>query len=99
MSCAEAHRPGLVALLAHSRPRPQEDQGAARELKIESLADLTRRRESGKIAKLKGFGEKTEAKILEGIAFVETAGERILQSHALRLVGSDPRGGAPSTRG
>jgi DNA polymerase (family 10) len=35
---------------------------------------------------LKGFGAKTEANILAGIAFVEKAGERILQSDALRLV-------------
>ena len=38
------------------------------------------------IAKLKGFGAKNEAKILEGIAFVEKVGERILQNDALRLV-------------
>ena len=55
-------------------------------LKIESLADLRAAGDAGQIAKLKGFGAKTEAKILEGIAFVEKAGERILQSDALRLV-------------
>jgi DNA polymerase (family 10) len=55
-------------------------------LKIESLADLHAAGASGKIAALKGFGEKTQAKILEGIAFVEKSGERILQSTALRLV-------------
>src|SRR5262249_10819733 len=37
-------------------------------------------------AGLKGFGAKTEANILAGIAFVEKSGERILQSDALRLV-------------
>jgi len=36
---------------------------------------------------LKGFGEKTEAKILEGITFLESAGDRILQSRARTLVG------------
>ena len=46
----------------------------------------------GAIAKLKGFGAKTEANILEGIAFLETTGGRILQHEALRLVAPDPRG-------
>ena len=56
------------------------------ELKIESLADLRAAAEAGKIAELKGFGAKTEAKILEGIAFIESVGDRILQSKARRLV-------------
>ena len=56
------------------------------ELKIESLADLRAAAESGKIAKMKGFGEKTQANIVAGINFVEKSGERILQSTARRLV-------------
>ena len=56
------------------------------DLKIESLADLRAAGESGKIAGLKGFGAKTEAKILEGISFIESVGDRILQSQARRLV-------------
>ena len=78
--------PGLVALLRIPGLGPKKIKALHETLKIESLADLRAAGESGQIAKLKGFGEKTEAKILEGIAFVEKAGERILQSHALRLV-------------
>jgi DNA polymerase (family X) len=78
--------PGLVALLRVPGLGPKKIKALHQELKIESLADLNEAAKSGKIAALKGFGEKTEAKILEGIAFVEKSGDRILQSHAFRLV-------------
>ncbi len=78
--------PGLVALLRVPGLGPKKIKALHEELKIESLADLRAAAKSGKIAALKGFGAKTEAKILEGIAFVEKSGDRILQSHALRLV-------------
>ncbi len=78
--------PGLVALLRIPGLGPKKIKALHETLAIESLADLRKAGESGEIAKLKGFGEKTEAKILEGIAFVEKSGDRILQSHALRLV-------------
>ncbi len=78
--------PGLVALLRVPGLGPKKIKALHEELKIESLADLRAAAESGRIAALKGFGDKTEKKILEGIAFVEKSGDRILQSHALRLV-------------
>ena len=78
--------PGLVALLRVPGLGPKKIKALHETLKIESLADLRAAGEAGQIAKLKGFGAKTEAKILEGIAFVEKSGERILQSDALRLV-------------
>ncbi len=78
--------PGLVALLRIPGLGPKKIKALHETLAIESLADLHKAAESGQIAKLKGFGGKTEAKILEGIAFVEKSGGRILQSHALRLV-------------
>ena len=56
------------------------------ELKIESLADLREAGRSGQIAALKGFGAKTEVKILEGIDFIESVGDRILISAARRLI-------------
>ena len=40
-------------------------------LKVGSIADLKRVCESGEAAKISGFGDKTVAKILEGIAFHE----------------------------
>ncbi len=78
--------PGLVALLRIPGLGPKKIKALHETLAIESLADLRKAGESGEIAKLKGFGAKTEAKILEGIAFVEKSGGRILQNHALRLV-------------
>src|SRR5215469_3279141 len=78
--------PGLVALLRIPGLGPKKIKALHETLAIESLADLRAAAESGQIANLKGFGAKTEAKILEGIAFVEKAGGRILQNHALRLV-------------
>lgn len=78
--------PGLVALLRVPGLGPKKIQALHDALKVESLADLRQAAESGKIAKLKGFGAKTEANILEGITFAETSGERILQSKARRLV-------------
>jgi len=78
--------PGLVELLRIPGLGPKKIKLLRDELKIESLADLRAAGEAGKIAELKGFGTKTEAKILEGINFVETTGDRILLSEARRLV-------------
>jgi DNA polymerase (family X) len=78
--------PGLVALLRVPGLGPKKIKTLHDELKIESLADLRAAAETGKIAALKGFGDKTQAKILEGISFVESVGDRVLQSTARRLV-------------
>jgi DNA polymerase (family 10) len=78
--------PGLVALLRIPGLGPKKIKVLFDELKIETLADLRLAGEAGKIAVLKGFGAKTQAKILEGISFVESVGDRILQSKARRLV-------------
>ncbi|MGE5755397.1 MAG: DNA polymerase/3'-5' exonuclease PolX [Planctomycetaceae bacterium] len=78
--------PGLVALLRVPGLGPKKIKALHDALRIESLADLRAAAEAGTIAGLRGFGAKTEAKILDGINFVESAGGRILQSHARRLV-------------
>jgi DNA polymerase (family 10) len=78
--------PSLVALLRIPGLGPKKIKVLHDTLKIDTLAELRAAGEAGQIAKLKGFGDKTSAKIMEGIAFVEKAGERILQSDALRLV-------------
>jgi len=79
--------PGLVALLRVPGLGPKKIKALHDALQIESLADLRAAAVAGKIAVLKGFGAKTEAKILEGISFIESVGDRILQSQARRLVG------------
>ncbi len=78
--------PGLVALLRVPGLGPKKIKTLHEDLKIESLADLRRAAEADEIAHAKGFGAKTQAKILEGIAFLEKSGDRILQSTARRLV-------------
>ncbi len=82
----KATPPGLVALLRVPGLGPKKIKTLYDDLKVESLADLRAAGESGKIAGLKGFGSKTEAKILEGIDFLESVGDRILQSTARRLI-------------
>lgn len=78
--------PGLVALLRVPGLGPKKIKALHDELKIESLADLRTAAEANKIAALKGFGAKAEAKILEGISFIESVGDRVLLSTARRLV-------------
>jgi DNA polymerase (family 10) len=78
--------PGLVALLRVPGLGPKKIKALHEQLKIESLADLRAAGEAHKIADVSGFGAKTEAKILEGITFIENSGDRILQSTAMRLV-------------
>ena len=79
--------PGLIALLRVPGLGPKKIKLLRDTLRIESLADLRAAGASGKIAALKGFGPKTESKILEGIEFLESVGDRVLQSTAWRLVG------------
>jgi len=52
------------------------------QLGITSVADLKAACERGDVAKVKGFGEKTQTKILEGIAFLDKAGQRFLLPEA-----------------
>jgi DNA polymerase (family X) len=82
----KATPPGLVALLRVPGLGPKKIKTLHDDLKVKSLADLRAAGASGKIAVLKGFGAKTEAKILEGIDFLESVGDRILQSTARRMI-------------
>ena len=81
--------PGLFALLADSRPRPEKSKSAFRAtqnfLRGRFAKSLRRRIAS---PALDGFGEKTQAKIIEGIKFRATYASRHLLSTA--LVVADP---------
>lgn len=55
-------------------------------LKIRNLKDLERAAKYGKIRKLEGFGEKSEANILEGIEFVKKNTGRMLLGYVLPQV-------------
>jgi DNA polymerase (family 10) len=56
-----------------------------KELKIESISQLRKAAQQGKIRKLSGFGAKTEEDILKGIELVEKGQERMLLGKAWRL--------------
>ncbi len=54
-----------------------------REIGIKSLEDLKEAARSGKIENVEGFGERTQRKILENIAFAERKGDRFLLGYVL----------------
>ena len=76
---------GLQTLMRVPGIGPKKVQALYKTLGISSLEGLKQAADSGELAKMKGYGAKTISKIQEGIAFVESTGERILQSHAWRL--------------
>jgi len=51
-------------------------------LRVESVADLKTACAEGLVRKVKGFGQKTEAKILAAVESIEQREERILLNHA-----------------
>jgi DNA polymerase (family 10) len=55
------------------------------ELDIDTIDKLKAACEAGEVAKLKGFGAKTQQRILDGIAFLGTVGKRVRIDLALPL--------------
>jgi DNA polymerase (family 10) len=60
--------PGLIEMLEIPGLGPKKIQALNRELGVDSVAQLETACQTGKVAKLEGFGEKTQANLLEGIA-------------------------------
>jgi DNA polymerase (family 10) len=56
-------------------------------LGIRTVADLEKAAQAGKVRALPHFGEKSEQKILKGIAFLKKSGGRYLLGEALPLIG------------
>ncbi|MBN2507620.1 MAG: DNA polymerase/3'-5' exonuclease PolX [Verrucomicrobia bacterium] len=75
--------PGLVAMLAIPGLGPKKVKALNDKLGVETIEQLEHACSSGKVAGLAGFGEKTQAKILEGIAFRRAYASRHLLSDAL----------------
>lgn len=69
--------PGLIRMLRIPGLGPKKVKALYDQLHIDTLEGLKAACEAGKVAKLKGFGAKTEAKILEGIAFLDQVGNRV----------------------
>jgi DNA polymerase (family 10) len=76
--------PGLIAMLEISGVGPKKIQAMQKKLGIDSIEKLEAACNAGKVAELDGFGEKTQANILEGIARQRAYASKHLLSHALR---------------
>jgi DNA polymerase (family 10) len=76
---------GMVAMLRLNGLGPKKVKALHDLLQIDSIEKLKAACESGEVAKQKGFGEKTQSKILEGIAHFEKVGHRVRIDLALPL--------------
>jgi DNA polymerase (family 10) len=89
--------PGLLQMLRIPGLGPKKVKALHDLLHIDTLEALKAACETGQVAGLKGFGEKTQEKILSGIAFVAEAGQRVRLDQALPIALSLKEGvaGAP----
>ncbi|VTU00576.1 histidinol phosphatase : DNA polymerase IV (Family X) OS=Singulisphaera acidiphila (strain ATCC BAA-1392 / DSM 18658 / VKM B-2454 / MOB10) GN=Sinac_2234 PE=4 SV=1: HHH_8: DNA_pol_B_thumb: PHP [Gemmataceae bacterium] len=76
---------GLVTMLRLPGMGPKKVKALHDVLGIDTIAKLKAACESGEVAAQKGFGAKTQQKILEGIAFLGTVGNRVRIDYALPL--------------
>jgi DNA polymerase (family 10) len=75
--------PGLLEMLQIPGLGPKKVKAIHDRLGVLDLAQLEAACQTGKVAELDGFGEKSQQKILEGIAFRRQYASRHLQSAAL----------------
>jgi DNA polymerase (family 10) len=79
--------PGLLEMLQLQDVGPKKVMTLWRELKVSTVAELEAACRDGRVRGLKGFGAKSEAKILEGIALHQRArGKRKLLGDVLPTV-------------
>src|SRR5271169_2236103 len=76
--------PGLIEMLEISGLGPKKIQALNKKLGVDSIEKLEAACRSGKVAELDGFGDKTQANILEGIERKRTYASKHLLSDALR---------------
>ncbi|HEY2783676.1 MAG TPA: DNA polymerase/3'-5' exonuclease PolX [Fimbriiglobus sp.] len=77
--------PGLVTLLRLPGVGPKKVKAMYDALGIDSVEKLKEACDKDEVAKMKGFGAKTQKKILEGISFLGTVGNRVRIDLALTL--------------
>jgi len=77
--------PGLIEMLQIPGLGPKKVKALNEKLGIETIEQLEQACQRGKVAQLDGFGEKTQAKILEGIAFRRQYSSKHLLYDALLL--------------
>jgi DNA polymerase (family 10) len=68
---------GLVEMLRLPGVGPKKVKAMYDQLGIDQLDKLKQACDEGRVAALKGFGTKTQQKILDGLAFLGQAGERV----------------------
>jgi len=76
----------LSELLAVESLGPKNIKKLYQKLGIKNLKDLEKAARKGKIRGLESFGEKSEAKILRAVEFLEKSGGRFLLGHITPLV-------------
>ena len=76
--------PGLMEMLEISGVGPKTIQTLNKKLGVDSIAKLEAACQAGLVAKLEGFGEKTQVKILEGIERRRKYASKHLLAYALR---------------
>ena len=76
--------PGLIEMLQISGLGPKKIQALQKKLGVDSIAKLEAACQAGQVAELDGFGEKTQANILEGIALKRTYASKHLLSEAVK---------------
>lgn len=76
----------VLALLRIPGVGPKKAKALYDQLGIKTLADLKAACESGQVRNLKGFGEKTEQLILQGMDIAEKAGQRMYWAEADQIV-------------
>src|SRR5881394_446869 len=85
--------PGLVAMLDIPGVGPKKIKAMHDELGIETVEQLEQACQENKVAKLKGFGEKTQANICEGIARRRTYASRQRSGQSAAASGDNRRRG------
>jgi DNA polymerase (family 10) len=75
--------PGLIDVLRVPGLGPKKARALLKELGLDSLDALKRACETGVVAGVKGFGEKSQQKILEGIAYIGSVAGRFRIDEAL----------------
>ncbi len=77
--------PGLLQMLRIPGLGPKKVKALHDQLHVDTLEALKAACETGRVAELKGFGEKTQQKILAGIDFVAESGQRVRLDQALPI--------------
>jgi DNA polymerase (family 10) len=76
---------GLVEMLRIQGLGPKKVKALHEQLGIDTVEKLKVACEAGQVARLKGFGAKTQEKILEGIRFLGEVGQRVRLDQAVAL--------------